>query len=166
MRKPRVFPLILLSVVLVPSVVLSQEPESFVLDPQVYTERVDVEEERPDAVFQLDVALPPVGQTLGEVPMIAPSGEWVYTRQDVTPLAYQFSYRRFYGGLGAVAAGGWLIWNDLRGPTSFQWSRSGPAVVSAIFGLWQMHQARRVLRLPVDAVVEPGGVEFQRVFEW
>lgn len=149
-----------------PAGALAQEPDPLVLDPDRYMEVVDVEEDRPDAVFQLDVRLPPIGAAVGSVPLIAPSGEWVYVRQDVVPLTYEFSKTRFFGGLSVVAGGGWLIWNDVRGDSGFRWNRAGPAMMSAVFGLWQMSQARRVLRLPVDAVVQPAGVEFQRVFEW
>ena len=130
-------------------------------------EVVDVEEERPDAVFQLDVALPSLARTLGAVPLVQPSGEWVHVRQDVRPVAYEFSHGRFWGGLSAVGGAGWLIWHDVRAPGGqIRWRRTAPAVVSAVFGLWQMARARQPVRLPVDAVVDPAGIEFQRVFEW
>ena len=141
--------------------------EPFVLDPDTFMEVVDVEEDRPDAVFQLDIALPPAAPGLGMVPMVRPSAEWVYTLQNLRPRAYAFSFGRFAGGLAAVGGSGWLLWHDVRDPAGdVRWARTAPAVFGIVFGLWQMSNARRVIELPVDAVLQPAGVEFQRVFEW
>lgn len=158
--------------VAVPALALAQPRPAdaagqYVVDPDEYMEVVDVEEERPDAVFQLDVALPPLESLLGAVPVVQPSGEWVHVRQQVQPMSYQFSPARFWGGLSAVAGGGWLVWHDVRSPDGdVRWTRVGPSVLSAVFGIWQMTRARQPVQLPVDAVVDSAGIEFQRVFEW